>query len=798
MLIVTLSFTTQQRPVSSLLSHFENLAHRESPSAADEPSRLLSPTDSNGGEDSRASGRASFDVVRPRSSWDEPRQPSQQPGPPVSVRKERPVSANFPPSSPTKQPPALAVQSPRSPSPPHAPDNTEEDHNQSTTVANAHPSQNPRESLSPSPFPPRISSRPTTPISVSPASNEQSLKTPPVPSNDGHLSPSPSPRKSKSPPPPVNRADKPKVPLKPSNLTHLDGVSHAPQHQPEAPAVRPVSPFSTPPSSPERNQQRQHTPSDKPSKFVLEPVAGRQSLEATPPRPLPLRDVRDQGFTRRPPPPPPVQIPEPPRETKPSMMQTYPPPPPPPTAASSLSTTRPEPVPPPRASLDAPRQSRPNLPPRQPPLPRRSGVSPPRPQVQNAAGYPPRPVPSAKAENTTTYSNGNRILNNNTQQQVPPPPPLYPPYSFPRSSAREMPSDRQSSPGAGSPAVEPSEEPKFRSNFPDPRQVNRRRPHMRNGPAEINAKYDTRLFDVCGKYVCTTGFLTRAWDLTTGEQLMTVTHGENVKCLSISFKPCQGLQDEGQRLWVGTSTGELHEIDIASQAIVSARAYPSRREVIKIHRHKKEMWTMDEEGRLLVWYPDEGGTPNLQHSPHNPPDRVARGHTFSMVVGDQLWLAAGKDVYIYQPNATDSASFKVIRRPLGQNHTGDVTSGAYANKDGGRIYLGHSDGKISVYSAADISCITIVTASVYKVTSMSFVGNLLWAAYTTGMILVYDTSQNPWIVKKDWKAHDTPISGLLLDASSLWMLNRMQVTSLGDNYIRFWDGLLEDDWLGMF
>ena len=297
--------------------------------------------------------------------------------------------------------------------------------------------------------------------------------------------------------------------------------------------------------------------------------------------------------------------------------------------------------------------------------------------------------------------------------------------------------------------------------------------------------------------MCTTGFLTRVWDLTTGEQLLTLTHGENVKCLSVAFKPSQGLQDEGKRLWVGTSAGELHEVDIATQSIISSRAYPSRREVIKIHRHKKEMWTLDEEGRLLVWPPDESGTPNLQYSYHNPPDRVARGHTFSAVVGDRLWLATGKEVYIYEPNASDVASFKVIRRPLGQQHSGDVTSGAYTSKHGGRVYLGHADGKISVYSAPDISCVTIVTASVYKISGLEFVGDYLWAAYNTGMIYVYDTSQNPWIVKKDWRAHDNPISGLLLDASSLWMLNRMQVTSLGDNCIRFWDGLLQDDWIGM-
>lgn len=207
--------------------------------------------------------------------------------------------------------------------------------------------------------------------------------------------------------------------------------------------------------------------------------------------------------------------------------------------------------------------------------------------------------------------------------------------------------------------------------------------------------------DVCGKYVCTTGYMTRVWDLTNGEQIMTLIPPETVKNLSVAFKPGKGLEDEGKRLWLGTNTGELHEVDISTRSIVATRSYPSRREVIKILRHKKEMWTIDDEGRLLVWPADESGAPNLQYSYHNPYDRVARGQTFSMVAGDELWLATGKEVHVYQPNARDDASFKVLRRPLGAQHTGEVTSGAFTTKKGGRVYLGHADGKVSVYSATD-------------------------------------------------------------------------------------------------
>ena len=269
-----------------------------------------------------------------------------------------------------------------------------------------------------------------------------------------------------------------------------------------------------------------------------------------------------------------------------------------------------------------------------------------------------------------------------------------------------------------------------------------------------------------------------------------------MKGLSVAFKPGKTLDDEGKSLWLGTNTGEIHEIDVHSQCIVSSRASPSRREIIKVYRHKKELWTLDDEGKLLLWPPDESGSPNLQYSYTSPYDRVAKGHSFSMVVGDNLWYATGKEVRIYKPNASD-ATFQVLKTPLGKSHTGDVTSGTMTTKNGGLVYLGHADGKVTIYSSSDYSCLGTVNVSAYKINCLAMVGDYLWAAYKTGMIYVYDTSTIPWTVKKDWLAHQHPVCGLLLDPSSIWTMNRLQVVSLGaDNYIHLWDGMLEDDWLG--
>lgn len=582
---------------------------------------------------------------------------------------------------------------------------------------------------------------------------------------------SPADRKSKSAslPPPANRAAKPKIPAKPAMFAQNDAGSLAPQNE-RASVDERVSPFSTPPSSPEKQStkpvsERKVTPKP-PLRSTTEPPS-RHSFDSRSPAPTvhARQDVRELGFSRSRP------VPEPSRDTKPLMVQI---PPPLLTSPDSASTAPPLSAQKLRASDGL--QDRPGLPPRPSFLDsRRSGTNSPA-QMTPVA----RPAPSYLHANETQTPQSVRH------------------QSLPREPHAATPIERRMARTDTEEEEEVADDPPIsRTDYPDASQANRRPPYLKTGPQEILTRYDTRLLDVCGKYVCTTGYLTRVWDLNTGEQVMSVNHGETVKSLSLAFKPGKVLEDEGQRLWLGTSAGELHEVDISTQLIVATRPYPSRREVIQILRHKKEMWTMDDEGRLLVWLPDESGTPNLQYSYHSPPERVARGHTFSMVVGDKLWLAAGKDVHVYRPGADEDSSFKVFKRPLGLQNSGDVTSGAHTTRDGGRVYLGHADGKVTVYSSTDYTCLAVVNVSVYKINSLAFVGDYLWAAYKTGMIYVYDVSTNPWTVKKDWRAHESPVCSLLLDTSSVWTMNRLQVTSLGtDNCIRLWDGMLEDDWLG--
>ncbi|MCJ1352976.1 MAG: hypothetical protein MMC33_002960 [Icmadophila ericetorum] len=334
------------------------------------------------------------------------------------------------------------------------------------------------------------------------------------------------------------------------------------------------------------------------------------------------------------------------------------------------------------------------------------------------------------------------------------------------------------------------------SEYPDFSQGNRRPPHASVGVQEIETRYDTRLFDLSARYVCTTGYLTKVWDIESGELMLSLSHGEReIKVTSMAFKPSLNPEGEGLRLWLGTNYGEIQELDIPRQSIIETRPNAhARREIIKIYRYWNEMWSLDEDGKLQIWLPDSHGLPNLQNPPISC--RVPRGHTFSIVVKGLLWLATGKEIRIFDPSANGGTSFQILQQPLIQPSTGEVTSGTVISNQMDRIYFGHTDGKVTIYLAADYTCVGIVNVSVYKINSLAGAGFYLWAGYNTGMVYVYDTRTQPWKVKKDWQAHVSPVTGIITNKSSTGMLGALTVASIGnDNAIRMWDGTLEMDWL---
>ena len=334
------------------------------------------------------------------------------------------------------------------------------------------------------------------------------------------------------------------------------------------------------------------------------------------------------------------------------------------------------------------------------------------------------------------------------------------------------------------------------SVFPDGTNTNRRPPFIKKGAYDILTKYDARIMDVCGEYACTSGQLTRIWNFVTGEMIMSLAHTEGIRPTSVIFKSALSPQDDGSKIWIGTSGGELMEIDTATHAITPSKPnVHGRFEVIKMYRHFQDIWTLDEAGTLHVWGPSADGLPSLGKMPSQT-FKTPRGHTFSMVVGDELWHATGKEVRVFAPTLDGRLQFQVLIRPLIAEGAGEVTSGSLVRTHQGVAFFGHADGKVSAFSTEDYSCLAVLSISAYRFTALVGVGQYMWAAYSSGKMCVYEIGEAPWTCLKEWQAHENHVVSIKCDSTSAFKLDQLQVVSLGgDNRIRVWDGLLQDDWL---
>ncbi|KAF2021211.1 DNase I-like protein [Aaosphaeria arxii CBS 175.79] len=794
------------KPVSSLRSHFENMLN-SGKSPAPSPLRQASPStpDRLGiSEDMRRNdGRISLDIPRDNNGRAGAPNLAEISGTgslaargrsglrtPWSTPKPRPSSmvAFSPPRSPTRSPPRVMVQSPKSPPPKsmepqiHSPLPSRGVVNTAIGSPAAQMSASPQSNGAKTFKIPSRTATPSIESKQAPLLQSSTVAGSPIdPRKSGTLhSVERGPTASVSPiPPPINRAAKPKIPHKPN--PSIDPSSNRATLAPEPITDRQdVSPFSTPPSSNEGSAKGEISPTGFPfpKNPNSQPIAPGE-LRLPPPRHQSLHDRSpslDNRILSAPPkknssPSPPHQAGDhpddrpglPPRREDSSLRR-------------SMILNRPAPAEPPvRHSIDSyrapsfanesrtamlppPRRSQPTIPATTPMASK--PLQPPKPPPPRNSGEMKRPSPSlpAQAPNPTQL----KVSNNFDSDEA------------------EAPIDKSA------PAL---------TDYPDSSQANRRPPMFKSGPQEIYTKYDTKLFAVCGEYICTTGYVTRVWSLLNGELLMSLSHGETVKATSVAFRPAKDVEDEGKRLWLGTNTGEMLEIDIPTQSVVytKSNAHP-RTAIIKIYRYASEMWSLDEDGVVHIWSPDETGSPTLTQTPNT--FRIPRGHTFSIISGSHLWVAFGKDIRVFQRTDDGTLFQPATQGALSQHNVGEVTSGAILSSQPDKIFFGHSDGKVSIYAKKGFGCVGVVNVSLYKISSLVGVGDHLWAGYITGMVYVYDTSCTPWKVLKDWKAHEGAIAGILADRTSIWKLDRLQVASLGlDHTLRIWDGMLKDDWL---
>ena len=565
-------------------------------------------------------------------------------------------------------------------------------------------------------------------------------------------------------PPPINRADKPKMPMKSSTGARSSSLGPS-----TVPTLERISPFNTPPSSDDESrsvthanhedlQRKAHLPMSRPSAGILAPPplvshADTHNLDLSRRESRPNKmDARNLGFNSKPNGPgslpqerpglPPRREPE--RQTAPRVSQS----------PARLSAV-------PRSAIVSGSTHQ-----RVPGIDR---------STKQGFMQSPRVVPALQSSPT------GRAGHHNTTQMGSS---ITIPETWTDARSTE---DGESMSGSGNKL----------SDYPDISRVNRRPPLHSTGVHRIETDYDARLVDICGQYICTAGHSIRAWDLPLGQSVLNIYPGEkDAKITALAFKPGATANEADSRVWIGTNYGELQELEITAKNVIhSNQGVHERRSIVKIHRHQNAMWTLDDGGRLCIWSGGNSGMPSLQDSPKS--HRIPRGNSVSIIVQDRLWLATGKEIRILMPAAKDGAAFALLQNPLSQPGVGAVTSAAVIDNQRDRVFFGHADGKVSIYDTDDFSCLGVVNISVYKVVSLAGVGFHLWAGYNTGMIYVYDTQTQPWTTKKEWAAHHgSPVLDIVVDRSSLWKTGDLRVTSIGsDSVIRLWDGTLENDWL---
>ncbi|KAG5438797.1 hypothetical protein PCANB_002517 [Pneumocystis canis] len=334
------------------------------------------------------------------------------------------------------------------------------------------------------------------------------------------------------------------------------------------------------------------------------------------------------------------------------------------------------------------------------------------------------------------------------------------------------------------------------TDYPDSSQTNRRRPIFKNGPLEVQGRSEIKHCLVSGDYLCSCGTIIKVWNIKTGESVWSLPSSD-IKITCMSFVPCQNLDEEGTRIWLGTKEGHILEINIFCRGFVDKRFGIHSHSVIYILRCGYELWTLDESGKLLIWSDvTHQRSLHLQSTPRVY--KIIPKATFCFVVKDQLWIGASKSVYVYNPKAdTNNLPFTATTHPIVPHlPVGEISCGAVLQNQPDLVYLGHQDGKISVYSRTSLTCLDVINVSLYNIVAMVGVGNYIWAGFKTGMIYVYDLQSKPRKTMKSWWAHKFPILELHLDTTSIWRVKRCQIISLAsDNIIRVWDGLLMEDWL---
>jgi WD40 repeat protein len=344
--------------------------------------------------------------------------------------------------------------------------------------------------------------------------------------------------------------------------------------------------------------------------------------------------------------------------------------------------------------------------------------------------------------------------------------------------------------------------------YPDHSNANRSPPYIDGRPLTIHHRGPVKVYAMSDSNVVTGTHNTRVYNIYTGENTITMDHTasndvSNRVC-SMVFAPSLIFEDEGRYLWLGMQDGAVLVVDIVSGDIIGKRTDAHTCAVTTMLRYRnEEIWTIDDGGNMHAW-PTVKGALAKGHSSHplelhTRKDKVSGKLNLSLIAGNQLWMASGRVLDVYDVAHSTCASITNKAHLRMPNNVGDITQLATVPYHQGKVFVGHGDGQVTVWDADSVELVHPISLSIYGVSCMLAVGEFyLWAGYNTGMIYVYDTRPERWVVVKMWKAHSGQVVNMILDDSPLVKdKNLAQVASIDANgTIQVWDGLLSDNWRG--
>lgn len=304
----------------------------------------------------------------------------------------------------------------------------------------------------------------------------------------------------------------------------------------------------------------------------------------------------------------------------------------------------------------------------------------------------------------------------------------------------------------------------------------------------------------CGPSLATGTSITRIWDTKSCQCIYSVDHSTpsepGNKVRSLAFSPTRKPQHEGRYLWVGLQDGVLAVVDSANGEIIGKKTAHNAPILFILRYRNVELWTIDESGVMNVW-----PVVKVDYDHDNPLGLTPQKHKVTskavaaLALDSDLWMSSGRTLDLFRPTSKQ-LSYYHVRIP---NDLGNITGLAAVPFHKQRIFASHDDGKISVWDTVTVDRVQVITVSMYGICAMASVGDYyIWTGYNTGMIYVYDTRPDKWVVVKMWKAHTGSVSELVVDESAFARNEKtVQVISADSNgCVSIWDGLMVESWHG--